>query len=215
MPTKIGLISDVHATAKPVIEAFSAFRERNVDQVICAGDIAGYGNELEDVIDLLKSNNCLSIQGNHEAWYLEKIADSAGDRPASYFNQLAYFEELIVEDKSLYMVHANPPDEFMGGIRLLDENSQLIEEQINVWQNNLKDFSYDVLIVGHTHQVFAEVINETLVINPGSSKFNHSCAVLTLPDMGIEWIPLSGKAISKVWNWGSYMSKIKEENNRA
>ena len=215
MSTKIGLISDIHATVKPVIEAFSIFKEKDVDQILCAGDIAGYGEELDETIDLLIASNCIAIQGNHEVWYLEKIVNREMDKACRYFEYLAYFEKLNVEDKSLYMVHANPPEDYMGGIRLLDEDGQIIENQINEWQKELEHYPYDVLIVGHTHQVYSQVINNTLVINPGSSKFNHSCAILTLPEMTIEWIPLSGKPIKKTWNWGAHMSKIREENNNA
>ena len=41
MPAKIGLISDVHATAKPLKEALSIFQREGVDLILCAGDIAG------------------------------------------------------------------------------------------------------------------------------------------------------------------------------
>jgi hypothetical protein len=40
------------------------------------------------------------------------------------------------------------------------------------------------------------------VINPGSCSYNHSCAVLTLPSLQVEWFALCGKPISRVWNWG-------------
>ncbi|HEC11905.1 MAG TPA: metallophosphoesterase, partial [Acidiferrobacteraceae bacterium] len=42
MPTKIGIISDLHATPAPVAEALSIFDQQGVDEVLCAGDIAGY-----------------------------------------------------------------------------------------------------------------------------------------------------------------------------
>ena len=64
---------------------------------------------------------------------------------------------------------------------------------------------YDVLVVGHTHQVYAEFIGNTLVVNPGSSVFNHCCAILRLPEMTVQMFPLSGKKIEKTWNWGQYM----------
>ena len=53
MSYKIGLISDVHAAAKPVSEALSIFRKNNVDEVFCLGDIAGYGDELKETVQLL------------------------------------------------------------------------------------------------------------------------------------------------------------------
>ena len=51
MSTRIGLISDPHATAAPVAEALSLFKAAEVDSIFCAGDIAGYGNELEATLD--------------------------------------------------------------------------------------------------------------------------------------------------------------------
>jgi predicted phosphodiesterase len=62
-----------------------------------------------------------------------------------------------------------------------------------------------VLIVGHTHQVFTEYLGDILVINPGSSAFNHSCAILHLPEMRVQTFALSGKAIERTWNWGEHM----------
>ena len=215
MTTKIGIISDIHATAEPLKEAINTFKENSVDLILCAGDIAGYGDELEETIDLLIESKCKSIKGNHEVWYLDKEKNSELTVVDDYLNNLPLSIKMTIEDKSLLMVHGSPPDLYTGGIRLLDEECELIEAQLSEWKSNLANYDYDVLVIGHTHQVFAEFINETLVINPGSSKFNHSCAILSLPELSLEWISLSGKPIEKIWNWGAYMSKIKEENNRA
>jgi len=51
--TKIGLISDVHATIAPLRDALSIFQQEDVDIILCAGDIAGYGNELNQTIEQL------------------------------------------------------------------------------------------------------------------------------------------------------------------
>ena len=45
----IGLISDVHATPAPVEEALAIFDRAGVEQVFCAGDIAGYRDRLKDL----------------------------------------------------------------------------------------------------------------------------------------------------------------------
>jgi hypothetical protein len=103
------------------------------------------------------------------------------------------------------MVHAQPPDGCHGGIKLLDKKGKLIEDNVVQWTTKLQNFDYDILIIGHTHQVFSEQIAGTLVINPGSSVFNHCCAILSLPEMTVELFPLSGKQIKKTWNWGEHM----------
>jgi len=58
------------------------------------------------------------------------------------------------------------------------------------------------LIVGHTHQVFAEQLGRTLLINPGSTKFNNTCMILSLPNMEVQVLSLLNKTPLKVWNWG-------------
>ena len=103
------------------------------------------------------------------------------------------------------MVHAQPPDGCHGGIKLLDKEGQLQADKVAQWAEKLQSFDYDVLVVGHTHQVYAELIGDTLVVNPGSSVFNNCCAILRLPEMTVEMLPLSGKTIEKTWNWGEHV----------
>ena len=91
----------------------------------------------------------------------------------------------------------------MEGIRLLDEHAVLSLEQVDYWSRYLRDFDTDVLVVGHTHQVFAERLGQILVINPGSTLFNHTCAILTLPDMEVQILPLGENLPVLSWNWGT------------
>lgn len=204
--TLIGIISDVHAAPEPVAEALSIFARAGVEQVLCAGDIAGYMDQLEQTISLLVEHDCLSIMGNHDLLYLDHHEDdSENSESISFLQQLPATYQDIIEGKSLYMVHAQPPNECHGGIKLLDKTGEVRTDRVVQWQDNLQSFDYDVLIVGHTHQVFVEMIANTLVINPGSTVFNHCCAILRLPEMTVELHPLSGKQIQKTWNWGQHV----------
>ena len=203
----IGLISDVHATPEPVAEALSIFEQAGVDQVFCAGDIAGYRDQLEETVALLIESGCLTIIGNHDLGYLEKHANDADNRAAEFFKQLPSSIDTSIAGKRVYMVHAHPPDDCRGGIKLLDKQGEVQPERIALWTDRLQTFDRDVLIVGHTHQVFAEQVGNTLVVNPGSSVFNHSCAILRLPEMTVQVYPLSGKAIQKNWIWSDHVIK--------
>lgn len=207
MSTTIGLISDVHATPTPLAEALSIFKRQGVDTILCAGDIAGYGNELDQTVELLGQGDCLAIAGNHDLWHLEKHAANAVDRraPATnhYLGNLPAALELVIEDKTLYMVHASPPASYLDGIKLLDAEGNLDMNSQRTWTQRLDGFGYDVLIVGHTHQVYAEQLGKTLVVNPGSTLFNHTCATLTFPGLEFSLYPLSNKTPNKTWNWGT------------
>ena len=204
MTTRIGLLSDVHATAAPVREALAIFAREGVETILCPGDIAGYGEELEEVVALLQQANCQCVRGNHERWVIGR-EDIRSDICA-WLVALPLAREFVFEGTRLYLVHASPPDSDMDGIKLLDETGALIPQALDYWRERLQGFGHDILVVGHTHQVYAEQLGETLVINPGSSAFNHSCAILHLPERRIEWYGVGGE-ISRVWNWGMAFSR--------
>lgn len=202
MSCKVGIVSDIHAYPSPLEEALGLFKQHNVNTILCPGDIAGYGDSLSETVELLVESPCQSILGNHEIWYLEQH-HACTDQVTDYFNSLPQTLTLNIEGKSIYMVHASPPASYIDGIRLLDQNGKVITEQRQAWTNKLAEFEYDILIVGHTHQVLAEQLAGTLLINPGSSAYNHSCAILELPEMSVTFYPLSNKDISRTWNWGN------------
>lgn len=201
----IGLLSDVHSTPGPVAEALSIFEREGVEQVFCAGDIAGYREELQETVALLIESGCQSVIGNHDLQYLDHLDDEAGDAAAAYLNKLPAFIDTTIAGKRLYLVHAHPPDACHGGIKLLDRDGALKPERVADWTAQLAAFAPDVLVIGHTHQVFAERLGDTLVVNPGSSAFNNSCAILDLAELSVAFFPLGRKAIEKNWNWADHV----------
>lgn len=202
MSLKIGLISDVHATPAPVNEALTIFQREGITTILCAGDVAGYGEELEQTVELLIRNQCQVILGNHDLWQLSRSEDVANGPAEEYLRSLPAVIEFSAEGKKIFMVHASPAGYFMKGIKLLDENAELLRDQKKYWADNLETLTADVLIVGHTHQVFVERLGHILVVNPGSTLFNHTCAILTLPEMTVQILPLSDKTPVLSWNWG-------------
>ncbi|MDH3454861.1 MAG: metallophosphatase family protein [Desulfuromonadales bacterium] len=202
MTVKIGLISDIHAVSAPLQEALAIFAREGVETILCAGDVAGYGSELEQAVALLSDSQCQVILGNHDLWRLEDCSDEPDGPAEKFLRCLPRVAELCVEGKSLYMVHGSPPQSIMEGVRLLDEKAALISAQKEFWDDYLRSFPFDVLVVGHTHQVFVERLGDVLVVNPGSTLFNHSCAILSLPEMVVEILPLGGKPTVLSWNWG-------------
>jgi len=207
VPVTIGLLSDVHASVAPLQHAMEIFRQQQVDMIICAGDIAGYGNELDKTIRILIENHCLSVTGNHDIWDMNTPVQKNRESNSAFFSTLPAFLDLNIEGKRLYVVHANPPDSNRGGIKLLDEQGRLIPGRKEKWSSHLARFEYDVLVVGHTHQVFTEKLGEILLINPGSTKFNHTCMTLRLPEMTTQLFPLAGREPVMTWNWGQDMQE--------
>ena len=212
MPTKIGLISDTHSTLEPLREALAIFKREQVDTIICAGDIAGYGekkieHDIEPLIDLLEEYDCLMVSGNHDHWSEENHPSQNKNKLKKFFDSLPSHLKLNIEGKRIYVVHASPPDLEHGGIKLLDPEGNVYEDRKAYWANELKDLDTDILIAGHAHQILCEQLGDILLINPGSTVFNHNCSILSLPDMQVENFALSNKEPIKVWNWGMLFQK--------
>ena len=203
MTFRIGLISDVHSSPAPLAQALEIFRREAVDDIICAGDIAGYYDTLAPTVDLLVESGCKAVVGNHDQSYLAGADEDTDRSIRDSLQGLPQTLELELERRRIYVVHASPPNEQQGsGIRLLDQQGNVRPERAVEWRENLADFAPDVLVVGHTHQVFAERIGNVFVVNPGSSVFNHSCMILSLPDLSVRLFPLEGREIVRCWNFG-------------
>ena len=210
MSTRIGLISDVHSSPTALAEALQIFEQQRVDDIICAGDIAGYYGTLLPTVQLLIQSGCKAIIGNHDQSWLEQSDGKENTEHSSeirdYLQQLPETLELTIEGKRLFVVHANPPNEQHGGIKLRNRYGDIVAERKMEWTKSLVDFDHDVLIVGHTHQVYAEQLGRVLVINPGSVPFNHSCMILSLPDLSVETYALGERKITYCWNFSMQQS---------
>jgi len=198
---KIGLISDIHADPGPLDEALRIFEAQGVENILCAGDIAGYGPRLPDCIELLKEHRCQAVLGNHDLWHCADWQGPPRDVEA-YLRNLPRRIALQYGDVALHLLHASPVDPLHEGIRLRDAEGALLAEACRFWSKALSDYPSDVLVVGHTHQVFAVELESLLVINPGSCSFNHSCMILELPRKQVELFPLGGQQVLLSWNFG-------------
>jgi len=201
MTTRIGLVSDVHSSPGPLAQALEIFSNENVDEIICAGDIAGYYDTLAPTIELLTQSNCRAIVGNHDQSYLEKKPQDGDSSIRDYLELLPQTLDLEIGQKRVLVVHANPPSEQHGGIKLLDQQGEVMQDRKDEWTTNLAELERDVLIVGHTHQVYAEQLGQAFVVNPGSTVFNHSCMILSLPDLSVQTFALGNQKIIKCWNF--------------
>lgn len=62
---KYGIISDIHSNLE-AFEEVLGFLENRVDQIICLGDIIGYGPNPNECASLVRINKFPCVAGNHE-----------------------------------------------------------------------------------------------------------------------------------------------------
>ena len=64
---KIALISDIHANIEALEAVLADIETRKVDEILCLGDIVGYGANPNECIDLVRKTCSLVLLGNHDA----------------------------------------------------------------------------------------------------------------------------------------------------
>ncbi len=177
--TKIAVISDIHSNIFALEAVLKDIqRRRNIDEIICLGDVVGYYPYPNQCIELVKEQCSLTMLGNHDAGVI-------GDEPSFYFNPAAY--EMITwtqeniktghlnwlttlprrrtierNGKSIYLVHGSP-------FKIFDYMDPHSEKHWNTTLSEaFKITETDVLMVGHTHVPVRKKYKEKYFLNPGS-----------------------------------------------
>lgn len=95
---KRAIISDIHANLEALTEVLNRIREVKVDEIICLGDIVGYGPDPIKCLDIVMDNCQLTILGNHDQ---ATIFDPEGFNPIAMNAIYWTREQLEKEDANL------------------------------------------------------------------------------------------------------------------
>jgi putative phosphoesterase len=166
----MGLIADLHGDLRAAETALRRLDELDVDQIVCAGDVVGYGSEPDAVAALIKERAILCVRGNHDRWALERrqVVGLRGWKTAEFHDETWEFLgglpfSLRADDGHLKIevFHGSPASdtEYVTAYKPMPPsvNQFWIESDARV------------LILGHTHVPMIERGPRGIVINPGSA----------------------------------------------
>jgi putative phosphoesterase len=60
------IISDIHANLEALEKALEIIQTKSVDEIICLGDIVGYGANPNECVDLVRTHCSAVVMGNHD-----------------------------------------------------------------------------------------------------------------------------------------------------
>lgn len=150
---KYGIISDIHSNLEALEKTIEILVKARVDEIICLGDIVGYGANPNECIEIIRKRCSVSLLGNHDA----AIADSNSSKKFNPMAQKAitWTSEQISDDNKKFLselpysyssdgmlfVHASPshPEQWKY---ILSEETAIDE---------LEHFSERICFVGHSH----------------------------------------------------------------
>lgn len=166
---RLGLIADVHADPRALEGALRGLDAHGVDQILCAGDLVGYGDQPDAVIALLRDRAIFCIRGNHDRWALERrqVIGPRGWKPAvlrddswDFLQSLPSSGRRIWAGRVLAVHHGSPANdtEYVTPYRPLPASVE------RFWAAS----DARVLILGHSHIPMIDRGPVGTVINPGS-----------------------------------------------
>jgi diadenosine tetraphosphatase ApaH/serine/threonine PP2A family protein phosphatase len=77
---RLGIVSDLHANREALEAVWQHLEGQSVDELVCLGDVVGYGPDPEFCVDLVRGHASWCLMGNH---------DEALHRDAADFNSYA------------------------------------------------------------------------------------------------------------------------------
>ncbi len=168
MSTRIGLVSDIHGDIDALELAWSHLKAMGVSQVVCAGDLVGYGPFPDRVVAFLMEHEVPSVRGNHDRWALQRghgVADDFGGgtpnlETLEFLHDLPSDLTLEVEGRVVVVVHGSPRSDMEFVSRPAYTPARL--------RADLLTLRCQVLVVGHTHTPMWYRDASGLVLNPGS-----------------------------------------------
>jgi len=64
---KIGIISDIHSNIEALTVCLDWLDAHDIDEIICLGDVVGYGADPNPCCELIRDNCNVTLLGNHDA----------------------------------------------------------------------------------------------------------------------------------------------------
>jgi putative phosphoesterase len=161
---EVGLISDIHGNFPALLAVMDALDAREVDQIFCLGDTAGYYPQVNECINLLRERNISSVMGNHD-WYLA----SGNCLRSRMVNLCIEYQRTVVTLQNLKWLKSLPIEIEEYGVRMVHGGwSDPLDEYLEPTENYFRPLQGNYFASGHSHfpQIFSS--NGKVWCNPGS-----------------------------------------------
>ena len=178
---RIAVISDIHGNLEALKATLQDIEKRNVDSIICLGDIIAKGVHPKECIKLVKEKCDIVLQGNCDYYFSsehkEKLLEHEKKRidwnqslitneDREYLLNLPYCYELYLSGSLVRFFHATPTS-----INKHILNLDSIETKYKMFLPSERTCSQkiaDVVIYGHIHHPYLDKIYNKTLINIGS-----------------------------------------------
>ncbi len=180
--TRIALLSDMHGNSAATEAVLADIDVQEPDEVICLGDLVGYGARPNESIDLVRERSIPTIMGNYD----DGVGFDRDDCGCAYRDDgerqrgqqsLMWTRSVVTDDRKAYLRSFTPElrREVHGvRIRLVHGSPRRMNEYLFADRDAAslariaRSADCDVLVFGHTHVPWTRDIEGIRFINTGS-----------------------------------------------
>jgi len=167
---KLAIISDIHSNLQYLRDVLDCIAGNDVDGIYCLGDLVGFYDKPNEVIEVIRDEGILCVKGNHDKFILSELDYDKSkesvyriqhqrklltDENVSFLHDLPDELELITPEATLFFTHSMPGDA-----------STYVYKPDMLNKEFLSNYQYYCL--GHTHIPLVSVYKDTTIVNPGS-----------------------------------------------
>ncbi len=172
---KYAVISDIHSNLEALTKVLAEIKTRNVDDIICLGDIVGYGADPDEVTKLVRSEVKHVVRGNHDDALFDEVTFSMIN---PYARAAIEYTRKSLSAESYEWLKGTPMTLRLDDVLLVHSSPSEPKEWKYVFgeidaQVELSTFEENICLIGHTHVpvIFKKRISESRereLINVGS-----------------------------------------------
>jgi predicted phosphodiesterase len=179
----VGIIGDVHAEDRALINVVTFFKDAGVDAIYSTGDLCdGYGST-ENVINFIKKSKIQCVRGNHDLWCITgEMRDLPGAVESGtlsllsqqYLRQMPYVFLIDTVTGPALLCHGIL-NNIMG--RVTDDDCEGSLETNLSFQEFVEGSYPQIMINGHSHRRMVKCVRGKTIINAGTLFRDHSPCV--------------------------------------
>jgi putative phosphoesterase len=182
MADRVAVITDIHANLPALEAALARIDELDVEEVLCGGDLVGYGPHPDEVCALIAARGIRTIHGNYDYAIARDLEDcgcayvtaedralgqrsvewtlaNTGRAAKDFMRELPFDLRFPVGETRVHLVHGSPRK----------VNEYLFEDKpASLYERLAAGEVDDVLVFGHTHKPWVRSHGGVLFVNCGS-----------------------------------------------
>lgn len=183
---RIAIFSDIHANFTALKAVLEDIEKRNVDKIMCLGDIVFKGVSPAETIDIIKEKCDVVLKGNCDEFVADNPQEEKywtrmkiGNERAKYLKELPVFHEFYLSGYLIRLFHASPNslDEIYNPM-YSNKNSKKRNHEIDNPETMFTNTSFlgkdsnakipDIVGYGHIHTPNIVRFKNKTLFNPGS-----------------------------------------------